>query len=517
MPLMSSGPSLTAPRRGDRWQTVFAVLIFLEFSSLLLALLIPQRAADLHSAYGQLLIAALAGALFAHAGLPRQRELRVYLAFLLWLLISRWLNRDFYLFLDRPLLLDNLLAFLLLASCLQLDKVRRQRLLLAVTIVYAGFFVLFSAIGLFIALTGTYLHIPPENVWITLLPSNFLGIKTRVINLLSTHRLTMASFLYLAWSLLVYQMLRLRKKGWLLPLALGLLILHLTLTLCYSRTVQICFSLSCAMLALLFLYRRKMRGVKRVLVLVLIPLLCLPVVYKSFDVFGNLLGVLRAEIAPRFEESYRGRSPLDPNLFGLETAQGEASAQEEPAAEAVPAPEAVTSAFKTAASLASSGDSTQQDIFQEHRTLSGNVTLTGRTAIWRSAILSVRAKPSILFYGQPEKQIMPLANQFIHSDHKTHMHNSLVQCFMLTGLPGLLLAAAWYVLLLIKLIRTFFSGSDTPFATAFLTIPLSGIMLYSMLETIMFSSVGLAGFTFFLIAGFFLAEESECARISPEA
>ena len=112
---------------------------------------------------------------------------------------------------------------------------------------------------------------------------------------------------------------------------------------------------------------------------------------------------------------------------------------------------------------------------------------------------------------------MPLANKYIHADYKTHMHNSLIHCFMLTGLPGLLLAAAWYVLLLIRLIRAFFSGPDTPLTTAFLTIPLSGILLYSMLETIMFSSVGLAGFTFLFLAGFFLAEDEACSRISPEA
>ena len=483
MSLLSCRPSLDPSRRGDRWQTVFSVLVFLEFTSLLVALLIPQRAADLHNTYGQFLIAMLAGALFSRTGLPRERELRIYLAFLLWLLISRWLNRDFYLFADHSLFPNHLLVYLLLAVCLQLNSEQRQRLLLAVTVVFAGFFVLFSILSLFVALTGTYIRIPPENVWIRLLPSTTF----RPLDPLATHRLLMAALLYLAWSLLVYQMLRIRKKVWLLPLALGLLILHMTLTLCYSRTIQICFSLSCAMLMFLFLYRRKIRGVKRVLVLVLIPLLCVPVVYKSFDVFGSLLGVLRSEIAPRFEESYQSRSPLDPKLFGLESTLEKAVA--EPAAK--PAAEPATGA----------------DVFQDSRSISSNATLSGRTDIWLSTIPSVREQPSILLYGQPEKQIMLLPNKYFHRPQfETHMHNSLLQCFMLSGLPGLLLAFIWYVLLLIRLVRTFFSGPGTPFATAFLTIPLSGILLYSMMEAIMFSNVALAGYTFFLLVGFFIAE-----------
>ena len=102
---------------------------------------------------------------------------------------------------------------------------------------------------------------------------------------------------------------------------------------------------------------------------------------------------------------------------------------------------------------------------------------------------------------------MLLPNKYFHRPQfETHMHNSLLQCFMLSGLPGLLLAFIWYVLLLIRLVRTFFSGPGTPFATAFLTIPLSGILLYSMMEAIMFSNVALAGYTFFLFVGFFIAE-----------
>ena len=96
---------------------------------------------------------------------------------------------------------------------------------------------------------------------------------------------------------------------------------------------------------------------------------------------------------------------------------------------------------------------TPEDAFTDQRRLAGNVTLTGRTDIWKSIIPCVREKPSILLYGQPSKEIMPLANKYIQSAaYKPHMHNMLAQCFMLTGLPGFLLVLGWCVLLLIKLL-----------------------------------------------------------------
>ncbi len=504
LPLFRSGSSAGLPLRSDTRRKIFSVLVFLEFASLLIALLIPQRAEDLHNAYGQLLIAALAGFYLAETELPRGREQRVFLAFLLWLLISRWLNRDFYLFLDRPLLIDNLLALLLLAAGALPDARQRQRLLTALTVVYAGFFVLAAALALFVVLTGTYLHIPPENIWITLLPRNRMSNGVRAINVLSTHRLTTAPRLYMAWCLLLHQLLRRRKKLWAVPLCLGMLILHLTIALCYSRNVRICFSVSCAMLALLAAYRRlrPSLGPKRLIALVLLPLLCLPLAYKSFDLCTAVLGKLRSELCPRYELAYRASDRhLDPEYFGLETtsdAQTPSPAEKEDSGQPGREPDGSAAAD-------------ENDLFTDARSLAGNKTLTGRTKIWKSILPCIREKPSILLYGQPSKEIMPLANKYIPSkEYKAHMHNMFAQCLMLTGLPGVLLLAAWCVLLAVKMIRFFFCRSESvPFASAFLTIPLTGMLLFNMAEVLITTNYDVASDLFFLLAGIFLAEYDE--------
>lgn len=501
----NNAPGALSSCRALNWKTVFAALVLFEFATLLVALLIPQRAADLHAAYGQLLIAALAGVYFTAAGLPRKAELRIFLLWMVWLLLSRWLSRDFYLFIDRPALIASLRAFLFLAVGTVLDARQRQRFLRALTIVYAGFFVLAAAAGLFVVLTGTFLHIPPENTWITLFPSNHFGLKMRALNLFSVHRLSTAPRLFLAWCLLLLQIPRVRKKLWVLPLCLGMLILHLDISLCYSRSVQICFSVACAMLALLVVYRRlRLDGVKRLLVLALVPLVCLPLAYKSFDLCTGVVAKLRAGIVPRYEQFYRssGRQFDPEGLFGLEADVPDETETEDPQAQA---------AASGAASSQTRSDETPEDAFTDQRRLAGNVTLTGRTDIWKSIIPSVREKPSILFYGQPSKEIMPLANKYIPSrEYKAYMHNLIAQTFMLTGLPGTLLVLAWCVLLLIKLVRAFFRrAQDVPITYAILTIPLACVFLYDMVEVIVFTNFDVCGYVFLLLAGLFLAEYEE--------
>ena len=84
---------------------------------------------------------------------------------------------------------------------------------------------------------------------------------------------------------------------------------------------------------------------------------------------------------------------------------------------------------------------------------------------------------------------------------------------MLTGIVGFLLALAFTVLMVIKMIRLFFSRH--PHATTAvktLTLPLSGIFIYGMFEIILFTAsaddrsvTDFRELFFFLLAGIFLS------------
>ncbi len=99
------------------------------------------------------------------------------------------------------------------------------------------------------------------------------------------------------------------------------------------------------------------------------------------------------------------------------------------------------------------------------------------------------------------------------------MHNYLLQVLMLTGLIGFLLVLAFSVLLVVRMLCLFFT--QNPAATTAiksLTLPVSGILVYGMLETVIFTASAddraLTDFRelfFFLLAGVVLAYSYELA------
>jgi O-antigen ligase len=85
------------------------------------------------------------------------------------------------------------------------------------------------------------------------------------------------------------------------------------------------------------------------------------------------------------------------------------------------------------------------------------------------------------------------------------MHNCFCQVILLTGLPGFLLVLAWTLLLVVRMVRVFFSRADAvPLHLAFLSIPLTGMLLYNQMEYELFPAWDSSTKAFLLIAGVFL-------------
>ena len=98
------------------------------------------------------------------------------------------------------------------------------------------------------------------------------------------------------------------------------------------------------------------------------------------------------------------------------------------------------------------------------------------------------------------------------ADRQEWNPNFLLQVLMLTGIIGLALVLAFTVLMVVKMIRFFFSQHpDATMDLKVLTLPLSGIFIYGMFEIILFTASAderaLTDFRelfFFLLAGIFL-------------
>lgn len=465
---------------------LYAAGVFALFCFSLLELIAPLRAADLFEVYGRFLLAALFGAFLLRAAPTKEWAVRVYLAYLLWLLLTRWLNGDFYLFIDRELMRTEVLSFVLFSLGVLLSSLGRRRFLTALAIFYGGFFALFSLLGLFVAVTNTYIHVPPENVWITLRTD---GNAFNLLNLLSSFRLVTAARLYISWMLLLWLLLKTKRKLLWVPLLIGMLALHGAIALCFSRTIRISFGLTCAMLAMLLCWRylpvKKLA--LRILALAAAFALAFPLGYKSFDVSALALGTAQASLTPRFAAYYESlEHKPDPDYFGI-AAQQEID------------PERVTV----------TGSAEGADGFSDARTVGHDFTLGFRTRIWESAVVTAFQNPRILFCGQSSKTLTKLADAYMKRVYNwttgPNMHNYLFQVLQLAGLPGFLLVLAWSLLLIVKMVRAFFSPrGKLPFSTVFLTIPLTGMFVFCSMEYELFPAWDSSTRVFLLLLGLFL-------------
>ncbi len=486
------------------WNTVYALAILALAAYYLLELIAPMRCQDLFEAYIFIGLGVLAGMYFSHYGLSGPAELKLYIYFMLWALLSRWLNRDIYLFVDKDLLIDILLAFVVFAAPFCLDKKQRERFIDVFTLIYGGFFLAASVMGIFVYLTNTYIHLPPENVWITIKQEGSLYS----LNLLSSHRLSTAPRLFMAYMLFMYQLIKRRKVIARVFNTIIIVILHLAIALCHSRTTQIAMSGGAAMLAMLVLMPKlkNMKAGGRLISLCAAACAALVLCYFSFDLCNAVSTKAHNIAAPAFEQSYTAlNGKPNEDFFGLRVETDDYIANQEAKkqqAESTVFPE------ETAAPQEESLTATDE------RKLAGNWTFTGRTEIWHAGVVSMLREPSKLAIGQLSKNCMQTVNSVLRElfphvkEYKTHMHNSFAQVFMYMGVPGLLLALLWTLFLVRKMLRVFFNTS-LPLEKKLATVSIAAFFVINLAEVFLFTSFDYSSFPFMIIAGCFLADYKE--------
>lgn len=119
-----------------------------------------------------------------------------------------------------------------------------------------------------------------------------------------------------------------------------------------------------------------------------------------------------------------------------------------------------------------------------------------RLMIYESIIPTMEQEPLRLLRGCLCEDVMEISNQVMPKT-KPHFHNSYLQAFNITGLPGLGL------LLVVKIVRLFFSSA--PMEQKVLLMILTGIFSYNLLETSLFVAADTRAFIFYIIAGAVLA------------
>lgn len=426
----------------------------------------PERWWDLYLSYGKTAIVSMAALYFFHARMRGVREMKLVVWYTIWVLVTRLLNTDLYLHNELDLVLSRLLCCVVLPVGLILTESERRRLLDVIVAVAGLYYFVTALLSLYACVFGLYFSLPPEEVFFGFHES-FIPKGFYYINAWDTNRTISAVWFYLGWCMMVWAFFRCENKLWRIPICLAWLVFHLAVAFCFCRSVKLIVCLNVAMLAMLLLLPR-LREKKRWLraaVLALAVLICLPLTYKSFDWMTEGVSALYWSLPEKPERI------SDEYLYRHDA----------------------------------------QAYFSDSRELGESISnASNRAEIYASVLPALRDEPLRILIGKYSSKVMLGPRQYLSFPY-WHMHNYLLQVLMLTGVVGFLLVAAFSVFLVLRMLRVFFApGIDM--ASRVLCLPLSGILVYGMFETVIFTDSAdgraLTDFRelfFFLLAGILLA------------
>ncbi len=448
----------------DRWPSRHAFLVFIVFCFFMVCPAAPQRWADLYSFYGKTLVVSVIALALYIKGFSFTAEVKLVWLYALWLLISRILNSDTYMVRESDLVLTKFLCAAMLATGLVLDSKQRRRFMNWFCLALGLFYFCAGLLAIILNLLDKYIYLPPENVLFGLdLPWNI-----HYLNVFDTNRTISSLWFYIALCLMIYQFFACKKTLGRIAAAIAGLLFYVAIALCFSRTVKVITSGSLAMLAILLAFRYFSLGKlwQKCLTVLLCAALVIPLSFKSFDLVCSLMSDVSG-------------------ILISETAGDEAGEEE------------------------SSG----VDLSDKRDLKEDLSNLSERRQIYASFIPSLKADPKRILIGSFADKLMNVPNTFVDFPIPfTHMHNFILEVFMLTGLPGFLLVAAFCVLLLIRMLHLFFTKDKrVSLAEKTLTIPLAGILIYGMFEVVIFTACGdkraptdMRELSFFIIAGIVL-------------
>ena len=441
----------------------------------------PLRWHDLYLSYGKTAIVAMAAVYFYCRGFSGTMEIKLVLYYTIWFFLSRLLNHDLYLQNELDITLSRLLCCVMLPVGMLLTADQRRRLLDCVVAVACLFYFVTALIGLYACIFGVFFYVPPEGA-VFGIDNYYYGYSFYYIIAWETNRTISSVWFYLAWCMMVYEFFRCENKLWRIPICLAWLVFHLAIAFCFCRSIKLAVCANTVMLVVLWCLkglRIRSKGLRTALIAVLAAVSFL-LSYKSFDlmtgasefVYNQLDTDIERTSDAFFGPNYRKRNE-------------------------------------------------EHQTFSDNRDMDYTVgKLSGRSAIYKSVLPALKAEPRRILIGKLSHKVMDYAHTVLDYPY-FHIHNYLLQVLLLTGLPGFLLVLAFSVLLVIRCVRLFFS--EAALTEKLLVLPISGIFMYGMLETILFTDSAdqraLTDFRelfFFLLAGFVLAAYYEQFPASPK-
>lgn len=466
-------------KRRLSWPEAHALAVFLILCFYLICPLAPLRWADLYHSYGKVLIISVSALYFYKMRLRGCLEAKLVILYAIWMFVTRLLNTDYYLQNELDLVLSRVLCCVVLPAGLLLDADGRRRLLDAVAVVFCAFFFVSALLGLFCCITGSYVYLPPEDACFGI-DLYWYYKYMNFLCLFSTNRTISSVWLYLAWCLTAYLFFRCHSKSLRIVLSLVWIVFFVAIALSFTRTIKFALSISVAMLVLLLCMKplADKRLALRLPLFATIIVLSLLLSYGAQELVKGGVSLVSSKIVYSMDRSEGGLVHYHP----LEDDTG-----------------------------------TQRGVdFSDPRSTKESLSnISNRSEIYATFLPTLREDPARIVRGCYSSKVMDIPHKYT-SVAFWHMHNFLLQVFMLTGLPGFLLVFAFTVLLVRRMILLFFS-SRASLSDKLLTLPLTGLLLYSMFETLIFTdsadyramTTDIRELMFFLLAGLVLARSYE--------
>jgi O-antigen ligase len=388
--------------------------------------------------------------------------------FAVWYVLTRLVNAD-------PFTADNLTAsmhvlaaaFVAFPLAARLEARSRKRALVLIGALVAGVLGVVAWIAVVASFRREIFVVPfTDNMIIGIRP-----LEGR-LNVLYMHANLSAVMFVAAIGLCLYLLVAVRSRWLRLPVAAAVIGLYVAVALTLSRTAMIIVALELGGFAFLLLFKT-WRPKRKALNALVATAACVAVTAASFLGLYSLIGT-----AAGLSGGESSRSVLMRSAYAAEA--------------------------QTEAAPSADGTSATAEAFIDLSHLSANIdTLANRTDFYTAVIPAIRNRPATLLIGDSTEHILP-ALQAALGREAYHWHNSFLQTLMTAGLPALLCALGFSVLLIVKCFRLVFIDK-TPFADLILLLPTLGILLHGMLEAFLFVNFGLQNILFFLLAGFLFA------------
>lgn len=400
------------------------------------------------------LIPALFGCYLAARGMRDGQECSILMVYLLWAAFTRILNGDPTLTSSLPRLLDLTLMFLCFAAGIVLPSSQREKVYNGVAWLIVLFYFLLGCLCIYAGTTRGVLMNPLDDYGI-----GYTNPVQDRIYVLGLHPNSASGKFLISFCLLIYLFTKNDNPLLRVFLVLAGLVDYTTVALTLSRNGQtfmcLCFSLAVS----IFAYVRVRRGsrTKKIALFILILLILTPILYQGFEPVRH--GIWTAH------EKFYSRENV-----GHELVQNSAYTAEVAVLKADVAYQADDRAYFD----------------------------SGRKEIYRSAIESLMVEPQRLLIGSSYEHYLDISHANIR-EQAHNFHNMILEVLNLFGLPGLILAGWFYVLLIREaFVLVFEQRGLFPLPEKMMVLPIIGLSGHFMLEAGAFTDINFrVGFLFF--------------------